>query len=121
MASTTVTQVAPATARDGFDTRNKALNGAHTEKWELADCKVCKVAVREFLAKERKTFSVCRNCLYGVDVTPAPQVSWRGVPLVPETPEEKAAKESARLNFEALKDAAAKVLYDLECAHGWCE
>ncbi len=120
MASHTVTQVAPATARDGFDTRNQDLNGAHTEKWELEDCKVCKGAVREFLAGKKKTFSVCKNCFYGVDMSP-PQMSWRGVPLVPETPAEKAAKETARLEYEKLQEAASRVRYELECAQGWAE
>ncbi len=92
MASTTVTQVAPATARDGFDTRTQDLNGACTEKQEWVD-KVGKVGGWRTGSK-----------VYPVD-----------------SPAVLLAKSIARRKYEKLMEAAEKARYEYECAWGWDE
>jgi ribosome-binding protein aMBF1 (putative translation factor) len=64
MASHVEVQVAPATARDGSDTRNKDLDGAHTDKWELACCEDCGENVAEcaFVGMDNTVYRLCPEC-----------------------------------------------------------
>lgn len=64
MASSKEPQVAPATAREGSDTRNKELDGAHTDKWELACCEDCRKNVAEcsFLGMDNVVYRLCAAC-----------------------------------------------------------